>query len=107
MGYSDSEYWPLRPCHWDGFRRYMTHKGLEWSPLQAYDPEGIVWTDLDLLPCLFSGKTPTLKPSGSYIGAPLCRSEAVWISSPGVPERRWTNAKAMQDAWNTRAESPQ
>lgn len=102
MGYADSEWWPLSPCHWNGYSRYMTHKGLEWSPLQAYDPEGIVWTGLDLLPCPFSGTSPTLKAHGCFIGAPLWQSEAVSISSPGVPARRWTDAKAMQASWNTR-----
>lgn len=102
MGYGDGEWWPLRCCHWDGYSRRITNPTLEWSPLQAYDPEGTVWTGLDLLPCPFTGKPPTLKPSGRYIGAPLWHSEAVWISSPRVPQQRWTDAKAMQRAWNTR-----
>jgi len=103
MGYSESEWWPLRPCHWDGYRRYITNPTLEWSPLQAYDPDGVVWHGLDLLPCPFTGKNPTIETYGQYIGAPLWRSEAVGIWSPAVPKRRWTNAKAMVDAWNTRA----
>ena len=103
MGYGDSEWWPLQPCHWDGYRRYITNPTLAWSPLQEDDPEQIMWHGLDLLPCPFTGKPPLLEPSGQYIGAPLWRSEAVWISSPAVPKRRWTNAAAMQAAWNTRA----
>lgn len=102
MGYDDSEWWPLSSCHWNGYQRYITHKGLEWSPLQAYDPDDIVWTGLDLLPCPFTGRDPKLEPQGQFIGAPLWRSEAVWISSPAVPKRRWTDAKAMQKLWNTR-----
>ncbi len=103
MGYSDSEWWPLRSCYWDGYKRYITVKGLEWSPIHPDDPDGVVWHGLDLLPCPFSGKAPTIKLSGQYIGAPMWRSEAIWISSPGVPERRWTDAKKMRAAWNTRA----
>lgn len=106
MGYGESEWWPLRPCYWDGYRRYITNSTLEWSPVQAYDPEHVVWHGLDLLPCPFSGKPPTIELSGQYIGAPLWRSEAVWISSPGVPKRRWTDAAAMQRHWNTRAPAP-
>ena len=103
MGYGESEWWPLRPCYWDGYKRYITNKTLEWSPLQAYDPERIVWEGLDLLPCPFTGKSPTIETQGEYIGAPLWRSEAIWLSSPAVPKRRWTDAKAMQAAWNARA----
>lgn len=103
MGYGDSEWWPITPCHWNGYSRYITNPTLEWSSVQAYDDDGIVWHGLDLLPCPFTGKRPKLEAQGSYIGAPLWRSEAVWISSPGVPKRRWTDAKAMQKSWNTRA----
>jgi hypothetical protein len=107
MGYGDGEWWPPRPCYWDGYRRYITNDTLEWRPLQAYDPEGVIWYGIDLLPCPFTGKAPKLEPSGQYIGAPLWRSEAVWISSPAIPKRRWTDAKAMQAAWNTRAPDAQ
>jgi hypothetical protein len=103
MGYGDSEWWPVRCCHWDGYRRYITISELYWSPVQAYDADETVWHGLDLLPCPFTGKPPKIEPSGRYIGAPLWRSEAVWISSPGVPRRRWIDAKAMQAFWNTRA----
>lgn len=102
MGYSDSEYWPLVSCRWDGYQRYITHKGLEWSPLQEQDPAGIVWGGLNLLPCPFTGTTPTISAQGQYIGAPLWHSEALWIGSSGVPKRRFTNAKDMVVAWNTR-----
>lgn len=102
MGYGDSEWWPLRPCHWNGYRRYITIDNLEWSPVTAYDPADIVWHGLDLLPCPFTGKLPKIETSGQYIGAPLWRSEAIWISSPAVPKRRWTDARAMVTAWNTR-----
>ena len=103
MGYAESEWWPLKPCYWDGYQRYITNKTLEWSPVQAYDTDEIVWHGLDLMPCPFTGKPPKLEACSQYIGAPLWRSEAVYISSPGVPKRRWTNAKTMQEAWNTRA----
>lgn len=103
MGYGDSEWWPVRLCHWDGYQRRITIANLEWSPVLAYDPSGIVWNGLDLLPCPFTGKAPTIEASGRYIGAPLWHSEAVWISSPFVPKRRWTSLKAMRDAWNTRS----
>lgn len=102
MGYGDHEWWPLRSCYWDGYRRYITIKGLEWSPLTAYDTDEIVWHGLDLLPCPFTGRPPKLEPSGQFIGAPLWRSEAVWLSSPAIPKRRWTDAKAMLASWNTR-----
>ena len=102
MGYGDNEWWPQHLHHWDGYRRYITHKGLEWSPLQASDPEGIVWHGIDLLPCPFTGRSPTIEPSGQFIGAPLWRTGAVWLSSPGVPKRRWIDAKKMQASWNTR-----
>jgi hypothetical protein len=103
MGYGDSEWWPLRPCYWDGYRRYITNNTLEWSPVHAYDSPGIVWHGLDLLPCPFTGQPPKVEAQGRYIGAPLWHSEAVWISSPMVRQQRWTDAKAMQAAWNTRA----
>jgi hypothetical protein len=103
MGYDEGQWWPVRLCHWDGYRRYITIDKLYWSPVQACGPEGIVWHGIDLLPCPFTGKAPTLEPVGQFIGAPLWRSEAVYISSPGVPKRRWTDAVKMQAAWNTRA----
>jgi hypothetical protein len=103
MGYSDSEWWPLSACRWDGYRRYITIDNLEWSAVSAYDPDGIVWNGLDLDPCPFTGAAPTIRAQGRYFGAPLWHTEALWLSSPFVPQRRWANAKAMQDAWNTRA----
>jgi hypothetical protein len=105
MGYGDSEWWPLNACRWDGYNRYITNPSLEWSPLHAYDSAGTVWHGIDLLPCPFTGKAPTLEPCGRYICAPLWHSEAVYISSPGVPKRRWTNARLMQAHWNTRADN--
>ena len=103
MGYADSEYWPLRSCYWNGYRRYITIDNLEWSVVQAYDSPEIEWFGLDLLPCPFSGQPPRIEASGQYIGAPLWRTEAVWLSSSHVPKRRWTDAVAMRDTWNTRA----
>lgn len=102
MGYSDSEWWPLSPCYWNGYRRYITNDTLEWSSVRSYDQPGVLWQGLDLLPCPFTGKAPTVSAQGKYIGAPLWQSEAVWIGSPAVPKRRFTNAKAMVAAWNTR-----
>jgi hypothetical protein len=107
MGYGDAEYWPLTPCHWNGYSRYITHEGLEWSPVQDSDPAGVVWGGLDLLPCPFTGAAPTVSAQGQLIGAPLWRSEALWIGSPGVPKRRFTDANAMLAAWNTRATTAQ
>lgn len=102
MGYADSEWWPLTPCHWDGYQRYITHKGLEWSEPRDDDPKGVIWGGINLLPCPFTGAQPTIVAYGRYIGAPIWHSEALSISSPAVPSRRWTDAKAMCAAWNRR-----
>lgn len=56
MGYGDSEWWPLSPCRWDGYRRYITIDNLEWSLCADDDPPGVVWHGLNLLPCPFTGK---------------------------------------------------
>ena len=103
MGLANSEWWPLSSCTWDGYRRYITHAGLEWSPQEEGDSETVVWHGLDLLPCPFTGKQPHVKAEGRYIGAPLWHSEALWLSSEGVPSRRFVNAKKMLEIWNTRA----
>lgn len=104
MGYGDSEWWPLSPCYWDGYRRYITHKGLMWSPLEdGEESKGVVWYGFDLLPCPFTGEQPVIDVSGRYMGAPLWESEAVWVGSRAVPKRRWSNAVALRDNWNTRA----
>lgn len=105
MGYGDSEWWPRSPCYWDGYRRHITIENLEWSPVLAYDPEGIVWGGIDLGPCPFTGKPAKLETQGQYIGAPLWRTEALWLSSPGVPKRRWADARKMVEFWNTRPAS--
>lgn len=102
MGYSDNEWWPLSPCYWDGYRRYITHEGLEWSELREDDPNEIVWGGLYLLPCPFTGNPAKVEAVGRYIGAPLWRSEALYIGSAGVPKRRFTKAQTMVDVWNTR-----
>lgn len=102
MGYGANEWWPVRLCHWDGYRRYITHSGLEWSEVRNDDPPGVVWNDLDLLPCPFTGKPAHIELVGRYIGAPLWHSEAVYVSSAGVPKRRWLKIEDMKKAWNTR-----
>jgi hypothetical protein len=103
MGYSESEWWPVRLCHWDGYTRKITHPSLEWSSPQESDAPGVTWHGLDLLPCPFTGKAPQVTATGRYIGAPLWHSEALWIGSGVVPRIRFTDAKAMVRTWNTRA----
>lgn len=107
MGHGDNEWWPLTSCHWDGYRRQITTPDLEWSEHQESDADTIVWGGLDLLPCPFTGAAPTVEAQGRYIGAPLWHSEALWISSPSVPQRRFTDAKAMVASWNRRAPDPE
>lgn len=102
MGHGDSEWWPLSPCHWDGYQRYITHAGLEWSEISPNDPEGVVWGGLDMLPCPFTGAPPRIQAHGRYIGAPLWHSEAISVGSRAVASRRFTSTKAMVEAWNTR-----
>lgn len=107
MGYGENEWWPLTLCHWDGYRRQITAPNLEWSEQQETDTDAIIWGGLDLLPCPFTGAAPTVKAQGRYIGAPLWHSEALWISSPSVPQRRFTDAKSMVAAWNRRSPDPE
>jgi hypothetical protein len=102
MGHAESEWWPLRSCRWNGYQRYITHEGLEWSTILPSDPDGIVWHGLDLLPCPFTGQPAHIEAVGRYIGAPLWHSEAVYIWSAGVPKRRWTSIPEMVKAWNAR-----
>lgn len=103
MGYGDAEWWPLSPCYWDGYNRYITHEGLEWSEPDPADPEGVVWGGLELLPCPFTGNTAQVKAHGRYIGAPIWHTEAISVGSPAVPFRRFTDTKKMVEFWNRRA----
>lgn len=102
MGYAESEWWPLRPCHWDGRRRTITNSTLEWSQVQADDPPSVVWHGFDLLPCPFTGEPPRVEAQGRYIGAPLWHSETVSIQSAFVRTTYWHDATAMVRAWNRR-----
>jgi hypothetical protein len=106
MGYSDPEWWPLSSCHWDGYRRYITHAGLEWSEAQADDPDGVVWGGLDLSQCPFTGEAAKIKAHGRYIGAPIWHTEAMSVGSSAVPFRRFTDAKKLVEFWNRRALPP-
>lgn len=100
MGYGDPEYWPLSPCHWDGYRRYMT-ADVEWRELRDDDPEGVVWHGFNLLPCPFSGKPPKIEYSARYIGAPPYRPESLVIRSFMV--HKWfRDANSLEKEWNTR-----
>ncbi len=103
MGYGEREWWPLTSCYWDGYRRFITHAGLEWSLPRDDDAPDVTWHGLELLPCPFTGKPPRVKAQGRYIGAPTWHSEALWISSQVVPQIRFTSAKRMVEVWNTRA----
>lgn len=101
MGYADSEWWPVSPCHWDGYRRYMT-ADIEWSEVREGDPEGVTWNGVELLPCPFTGKMPTIGYCGRYIGAPPYRPDWLHIKSHLVDKTGFSSFKALISAWNTR-----
>lgn len=89
---------------WDGWNWHIPN-GLEWRVASPDEPEGekgVVWGGLDLLPCPFTGKLPTVIYHGRYIGAPPYHAEWLGIESYIVRSIGWYSAKDMRDAWNTR-----
>ena len=102
MGYADPQYWPMMPCHWDGYRRYITHASLEWSESIVGDSEDVVFHGLNLLSCPFTGKQPIIKWSGRYIGAAPYELEWIGIKSYLVDSLGWRDVKQMCDTWNKR-----
>ena len=89
---------------WDGWKWHIP-KGLEWRVALPDEPEGekgVVWGDLGLLPCPFTGKLPTVIYHGRYIGAPPYHAEWLGIASHIVRSIGWHSAKDMRDAWNMR-----
>ncbi len=95
----ENEYWP--DCaHWTGWRN-VVEDSLEWRVAQP-DETHIHWGGLDLLPCPFTGKQPTITYKGRWIGAPAYHAEALYIKS-WLVDSRWEDAAKMRDAWNRRA----
>lgn len=89
---------------WDGWKWHIP-KGLEWRVASPDEPEGekgVVWGGLDLLPCPFTGKLPTVIYHGRYIGAPPYHAEWIGIASHIIRSIGWHSAKDMRDAWNMR-----
>lgn len=107
MGYSDSEYWPpTMPCTWDGYRRYITNKTLEWSELidtDSKDSDDVAYHGLNLLPCPFTGKKPKVVCLHRYFGAAPYELDWIGIESYLVNSIGWKDVKKMEDAWNKRA----
>ena len=70
-------------ARWDGWKWHIPN-GLEWRVASPNEPEGekgVVWGGLDLLPCPFTGKLPTVIYHGRYIGAPPYHAEWLGITS--------------------------
>ena len=98
-------------ARWDGWKWHIPN-GLEWRVASPNEPEGekgVVWGGLDLLPCPFTGKLPTVIYHGRYIGAPPYHAEWLGITSFSyvfswyiVRSIGWRSAKNMRDAWNMR-----
>lgn len=99
MGLRDSEWWPPFSS-WDGYRRTVDST-LEWRESDVPD-EPTKWNGLDLLPCPFTGASPTIVAHGQYIGAPPYKLQWIGVRSFMIDSLGWTSAQKMADAWNTR-----
>ena len=100
MGYEDHQYWPLSASHWDGYRR-TADSTLEWRVADQEEKE-ILWNGLDLLPCPWTGKAPSIVTDGRWIGAPPYNLEWIGIRSKFVNSIGWTDAAKMMKEWNDR-----
>lgn len=105
MGYAEGEYWPSNPSTWDGYRRYITNKSLEWSELtesDSTDEEDVIYHGLNLLPCPFTGKKPKVVFLPRYFGAAPYELDWIGIESYLVKSLGWKNCEEMCKVWNKR-----
>ncbi len=105
MGYGEPRYWPLTPCHWDGYRRYMINNNIEWSFLQegdSKDSKDVIFHGLNLIPCPFTGKQPKVRWFGRYCSSPPFILEWIGVQSHIIDFTR-RDANELQKLWNQRA----
>jgi hypothetical protein len=99
MGFYASQYWPIGPCYWDGYRRYMT-SDIEWSESIDGDSKEVIFHGLNLLPCPFTGKPPKVL---HFTRRAPYQLEWIGIESHMVKSTCWGNVKEMCEAWNMRS----
>lgn len=100
MGYDENEWWP-GGSHWNGYVRTVAN-GLEWRFAEEGEVDP-VYHGLELLPSPFTGRAPKVEPKTRYIGAAPYDVESFNLKSYLVTTYGWTDARAMQNAWNTRS----
>ena len=102
MGYGEHEYWP--DCsRWDGYNRTV-EPNLEWR-LANDDEVDVAWNGFDLLPDPWTGNPPCVTFNTSWIHAPVYEVESFGLKFAMGRTLGWTNAKKLQEAWNTRHSS--
>lgn len=101
MGYSDNEWWPLSPSHWNGYVRTVP-AGLEWRLAEEGEVEP-TWEGLDLAPDPWTGLPPRVRTKTRWVAAPIYEAEGFWLEYRFGRTGTWSDVSKMVVAWNDRA----